>query len=77
MARGQRDLRGSRVARECVAYWYSFSNPRTKCIHCDNCLVITKKRFLSFPHTQHTHTQVVTQPDTVLSAGKFGSVSKS
>ena len=29
--------------RECVVYWYSFSNPRSKCqcIHCDNCLVIT------------------------------------
>ena len=25
---------------ESVVYWYSFSNPRTKCIHCDNCLVI-------------------------------------
>ena len=21
------------VERECVVYWYSFSNPRTKCIH--------------------------------------------
>ena len=26
---------------ESVVYWYSFSNPRTKCIHCDNCLVIS------------------------------------
>ena len=26
---------------ECVVYWYSFSNPRTRCIHCDNCLVIS------------------------------------
>ena len=24
----------------CVVYWYSFSNPRTRCIHYDNCLVI-------------------------------------
>ena len=23
---------------ESVAYWFSFSNPRTECIHCDNCL---------------------------------------
>ena len=29
---------GLTVKRECVVYWYSFSNPRTKCIHCDNCL---------------------------------------
>jgi len=33
----------------CVVYWYSFSNPRTKCIHCNNCLVIKKRRVLSFP----------------------------
>jgi len=26
--------------RESVVYWYSFSNPRTECMHCDNCLVI-------------------------------------
>ena len=26
--------------RESVVYWYSFSNPRTMCIHCDNYLVI-------------------------------------
>ena len=26
--------------RESVVYWYSFSNPRTRRIHCDNCLVI-------------------------------------
>ena len=26
--------------RESVVDWYSFSNPRTRCIHCDNCLVI-------------------------------------
>ena len=25
---------------ESVVHWYSFSNPRTECIHCDNCLVI-------------------------------------
>jgi hypothetical protein len=40
---------GHRRKGECVVYWYSFSNPRTKCIHCDNCLVIKKKRVLSFP----------------------------
>ena len=27
--------------RECVVFWFCFSNPRTKCIHCDNCLVIS------------------------------------
>jgi len=27
----------------CVVYWCSFSNPRTKCIHCDNCRVIKKE----------------------------------
>jgi len=26
--------------RESVVYWYSFSNPLTKCIHCDNCLAL-------------------------------------
>ena len=31
-----------------VFYWFSFSNPRTRCIHCDNCLVIKKKCTLSF-----------------------------
>ena len=34
--------RGISLSRESVVYWYSFSNPRTKCIHCDSCLVITK-----------------------------------
>ena len=34
--------------RECVVYWYSFSNPRTRCIHCDNCLVTKKKCTLSY-----------------------------
>ena len=34
--------------RESVVYWYSFSNPRTRCIHCDNCLVIKKKCTLSY-----------------------------
>ena len=28
------------LLRERVVYWYSFGNPRTKCIHCDNCLVV-------------------------------------
>ena len=37
------------LAMMIVVYWYSFSNPRTKCIHYDNCLVIKKKRVLSFP----------------------------
>ena len=41
-------LAGERVCVECVVYWYSFSNPRTKCIHCDNCLVIKKKCVLPF-----------------------------
>jgi len=27
---------------ESVVHWYSFSNPRTKCIHCDNCLEIMR-----------------------------------
>jgi len=40
--------RAEKLRRECVVYWYSFSNPRTKCIHCDNCLVIKKKCVLSF-----------------------------
>ena len=40
---------GRAGARQRVGDWYSFSNPRTKCIHYDNCLVIKKKRFLSFP----------------------------
>ena len=40
---------GECVVCESVVYWYSFSNPRTKCIHYDNCLVIKKKHVLSFP----------------------------
>ena len=37
------------LAMMIVVYWYSFSNPHTQCIHYDNCLVIKKKRVLSFP----------------------------
>jgi hypothetical protein len=36
------------LLRECVVYWYSLSNPRTKFIHYDNCLVIRSCAFPAF-----------------------------
>ena len=36
------------LLRVCVVYWYSSSNPRTKFIHYDNCLVIRSCAFPAF-----------------------------
>ena len=41
------------LLRECVVYWYSLSNPRTKFIHYDNCLVIRSCAFPAFCLGQH------------------------
>ena len=36
-------------ARARVVYWYCFSNPRTKCIHCGNSLVMRRIQKSRFP----------------------------
>ena len=54
--RGREGHRATRYQVNCqqLVYWCSLSNPRTKCIHCDNCLVIKKKCVLSFsPRSSH------------------------